>query len=640
MDQSDLEENEQSALLSYSPEPAELDKSMEMCKEDDEDDRNSNTSSPEMPNLERKVPIHESAKRKRGDSLCEKTKSKEESEVCDMEVSDEKDQKISSEEQEDHAPKLEVFQQLDDKSSKDHPDIDHKDSSMDSNATFKWEDDETDFQKNSKEECENENKMIPFGDESTMKTDIPHEVNVPLVSVPVLEKQNEDEIKEKAELKDSVHKGSKSPKPAGSHGIDQFEFCDEVEEITLPDLRAETEKDLKDRQKQEMAADSDKKLIKNKKKDNKMEKREKDREPRRGKMTMAERKMVLLPERLVEYNQEPVAAKQNEEKVVCDSDKVDAPEDKHSTIDDVIDSVCSRARELTTEENDAEKKRVKKKVKKKPDICVDSSENKNLKKDITPGKGGRTPKSGKGKHKRLKNIVDGESDNNSSGEFGNTTSAISNNETKDNEGVVSNCKSDSNNESSMTSPSNVHPLEHQSSTMSAMDFLSGVALYSEQAVLLNRATETDTSASSNNNKIGDSTNNTVLDNTPPTTPEHETMDSALCSLSRDASHLPSDNLIKVSTSNMHSSVNRTEEFSGRHESLAGNTSPSSNDGSVGSGNVACSESSNGEVSATPTHHHNKRRRESDESMPVKKRRKSKIKSGERKSARLVTGMIL
>ncbi|XP_063426528.1 AT-rich interactive domain-containing protein 4B-like isoform X1 [Mytilus trossulus] len=105
----------------------------------------------------------------------------------------------------------------------------------------------------------------------------------------------------------------------------------------------------------------------------------------------------------------------------------------------------------------------------------------------------------------------------------------------------------------------------------------------------------------------------AFENTPPTSPEQETN---TCDIqSQDHSHDSHKNIVVMST----------EQH--QYESQAGNTSPSSsNEGSVGSGNVAGSDSSADAVIL------GKRKKESEEVTPAKKKRRGKSKStGEKKS---------
>ncbi|XP_052106549.1 AT-rich interactive domain-containing protein 4B-like [Mytilus californianus] len=104
----------------------------------------------------------------------------------------------------------------------------------------------------------------------------------------------------------------------------------------------------------------------------------------------------------------------------------------------------------------------------------------------------------------------------------------------------------------------------------------------------------------------------AFENTPPTSPEQETNTCVI--QSQDHSHDSHKNIVAMST----------EQH--QYESQAGNTSPSSsNEGSVGSGNVAGSDSSDAVNIG-------KRKKESEEVTPAKKRRRGKSKSnGEKKS---------
>ncbi|CAC5374100.1 ARID4B [Mytilus coruscus] len=104
----------------------------------------------------------------------------------------------------------------------------------------------------------------------------------------------------------------------------------------------------------------------------------------------------------------------------------------------------------------------------------------------------------------------------------------------------------------------------------------------------------------------------AFENTPPTSPEQETNTCVI--QSQDHSHDSHKNIVVMST----------EQH--QYESQAGNTSPSSsNEGSVGSGNVAGSDSSDAVNLG-------KRKKESEEVTPAKKRRRGKSKStGEKKS---------
>lgn len=108
----------------------------------------------------------------------------------------------------------------------------------------------------------------------------------------------------------------------------------------------------------------------------------------------------------------------------------------------------------------------------------------------------------------------------------------------------------------------------------------------------------------------------AFENTPPTSPEQE-MDACV-----NISPNHSQDSHKKSHDSHKNIVTSTEQ---QFESPVGNASPSSNDGSVGSGNVAGSDSSD-------MANLGKRRKESDEGSPAKKKKRGKSKSiGERKS---------
>ena len=221
----------------------------------------------------------------------------------------------------------------------------------------------------------------------------------------------------------------------------------------------------------------------------------------------------------------------------------------------------------TEEDNETEKKKVKKKTKKKETLDSDSSDmdhKKVLKKDTkTPNKPVTKSK------KRLKDSDDLEKRSLMSDDDSSVTSEK--------------CETDN------------------------LPILSEVAC--SFSVI---SSETQISADNNTIEISQQTETATgaFENTPPTSPEQEM--EACVNICREHSHDSHKNI-----------VTSTEQT---YESPVGNASPSSNDGSVGSGNIAGSDSSDMVVNL------GKRRKDSEEGTPAKKKKRGKSKSiGEKKS---------
>ncbi|XP_060068389.1 AT-rich interactive domain-containing protein 4B-like [Ylistrum balloti] len=654
-DPSDLDADEKEDMSASSPEMEELEKDTSMDSFDEDEDKGKEREvdvSLDMPKLEKKEDEPELSNLKEIKDVSAEPKSK--SQVIktsnNVEVTVDDDTTVTAEvdKQEgekpendplESAPLLEAVEDLPVQAAAEPEGQDT--SSLEVNSSkkdvFKWDIDEDEGDGATTKEAAADAADSLQEPENTssdiVSENVENDEDMPPVIAPVLEKQvdqkevlNVDIDKPAPEIRPEViteKQQEKVEKVAPvSDVFDKFEFRDDEEEITLPDLRAEAEKELKEKLKQE-AVEMEKRIVKGKKKEIKEKKECKEKEKKevkKGKMTMAERKMVILPEGTPEVEYEPPQKKMKEEKPPVEKIPEASTETAMSTLDKVISSVCDKAREFVMEETEGEKKKVKKKVKKKEAETVTPE----VKKETTrkeSGKGLKVVKSekipNKGKGKKNREGGEGETE-----------------QIMDSSGGTS-VKTDSKNECSM-SPSNsshdvgsdktkavINPsLDSNLQMLSGVELLSGIALMNASEVISGRMDFGDPSKEASNS----SAVNTVLDNTPPTTPEHDDSDGAQCATRDHSSSQESQNKSEIDNG----AENDRQSVGG--ESPHGNASPSSNDGSVGSGNVACSESSNLDVPVSSNL--GKRRKESEEPTPTKKKRKGKSKTtSERKTSK-------
>lgn len=381
---------------------------------------------------------------------------------------------------------------------------------------------------------------------------------------------------------------------------DRFEFKDDSDEdLPLPDLRAEIHLE---KERIKLECENEKKKEKSKK----PVKEKKEVKETKRMRTLAERKIGPPNLVYVEYGFfEPPNKKQKEddEKPTKDGDSNTAKsEDSYSSSEsqDVRNLESSDVKE----ENEMEKKKVKKKVKKKKDtsessVNSESESKKEVKGAKVKGEKPATKAKGNKKNKEAVSTATVPPEFNEE-QVVNDSAIVSTDKVSDNELAQSHVTSDSKAVIHSSEPSgDDEQVQISSLAMEATNESSAkVSCSSDSSKLISSDSKVDS--------------NLLMDNTPPTTPEHQIEDSS-CS-SQEKSHEP----IKLpEISHLHE-----QHYGG--ESPAGNASPSSNDGSVGSGNVACSESSSNDTPIATTNV--KRRRESDEPTPSKKKRKGRHKS--------------
>ncbi|OWF38408.1 AT-rich interactive domain-containing protein 4B-like isoform X2 [Mizuhopecten yessoensis] len=661
-DQSDMDADEKEDMDASSPEIEEMERDTSVDSYDEDEDKGNekdvDASSEDMPKLEKKADELEIPNLTEVKDISEEPKSKTQGSKSTAPESapdviiavtvavDEQERDKQEVDPLESAPQLEAVEDLTPSEEPAGQDSSSSESDNLKKDVFKWDIEEeegegattkeivTDMLDSLKEQTEKKLSDL-------MAENAENDEDIPPVMAPVLEKQvdhkvvNDDIDKPAPEIRPEVIKAEKQQdteeKEASANDVfDKYEFRDDEEEITLPDLRAEAEKELKEKLKQE-AGEIEKRIIKGKKKEVKEKKECKEKEKKevkKGKMTMAERKMVILPEGTPEIEYEPPQKKAKEEKPSPAAEKVPetSTETAMSTLDKVISSVCDKAREFVMEETEGEKKKVKKKVKKKeaevvtPEVKRETAK-KETSKGVKPVKGEKTPNKGKGK--KSKDGGEGETE-----QFLDSP-------------VSTSVKTDGKNECAM-SPS-VNPsshdvvsvktravidpaLESNLQMLSGVELLSGIALMNANVVIGGRMNYGDPPKEVSSSSAA----NTVLDNTPPTTPEHDDSDGAQCA-SRDHSSSSQESQNKSELDN--GAENERQLVGG--ESPHGNASPSSNDGSVGSGNVACSESSNLDVPVSSNL--GKRRKESEEPTPTKKKRKAKSKTTSERKTSKTTG---
>jgi len=629
MDESYQSDDDADSKEDFSPGHPDLDDDMSMEYEDNAEDQDSDSGTAEMPKLDNTIPQEDESAVLQAEEEEEKTDFKSKTpdsklgdppeEIIDIRVEISAIEVKPSEQEQESVPKISAMKPnppgLDSEENSLPDMLDTKDKQKD---VFKWELDD--------EEEDTSNKTCKFVaeilDSIQSESDISEATDVDLlpVTAPVLEKCNKEEItpspnvdKPAPEIRPEILKLEKSQAHIPIVD-DRFEFRDDEEEITLPDLRAEAEKELKERQKHEVDL-IEKKILKGKKKEPKEKKDVKEKkEVKKGKMTMAERKLVILPEGANDINFEPPLKKSKEEKV---EEKPCENVSSMSSVDEAISCVCDKARQMAMEENETEKKKVKKKVKKKGETSEVSEGKKDTGKTSKIPKGDKTTT--KAKTKKNKEVSDG--DKCEEQMLDSATGLLMKSDAKqdsDTLPVLSSAVSDSSSNKNKPVIKFDSAIDIQAPHLSGVELLSGVAIMKESQNMLSSK---DHSAVAESSVVA----NIMLDNTPPTTPEHDNMDSSPCLSSQE--HLSQEPLKVSEISN--------EQFVG--ESPTGNASPSSNDGSVGSGNVACSESSN--TDAPVPSNLGKRRRESDEATSKKKRKGKPKGNSERKSSKQSTGKI-
>lgn len=329
-----------------------------------------------------------------------------------------------------------------------------------------------------------------------------------------------------------------------------------------------------------------------------VEKKEPGKEKKRGRPSLAsiaEKKAASQTMGKPQEESEPTPKKMKEKAVEENMELQSVPVIKQEEM--TFQPISKNDEEIPKEENEFEKKKVKKKMKRKAEANSDTEVEKKEKKEPAkgPGKSSKADKAAKSKGKKVKEEEE-------------EVNSVSFNEWEDNcqgEGdlVPSDCNKP---QPVIPSESAIAGAEHsESATCSRESKKDNGANFAESNLEESKSEESADSKSSASRLPNSSA---LYENTPPTTPEHE-MDAPQ---SQEHAH----DLVK-------GDCNNSNDQQYASESPSGNASPSSNDGSVGSGNVACSESSNNEA---PVHTSlGKRRRESEDVTPSKRKRRGKQK---------------
>ncbi|XP_062573809.1 AT-rich interactive domain-containing protein 4A-like isoform X1 [Saccostrea cucullata] len=388
-----------------------------------------------------------------------------------------------------------------------------------------------------------------------------------------------------------VKEGEGSPIRGGD---DRFEFKDEEEAEKLPELPLEKESKEKSKvtdSKDKTEVEVEKKQRGRKKDPNKaVEKKEPVKEKKRGRPSLASIAEKKAANQVTAKSQEESESKKTKEKSGEDSGEVSMVSvNKQEEM--AFEPVTKNDEEITREENEFEKKKVKKKLKRKVEGSSDTEMDKKEKKEPVkgPGKSSKAEKTVKSRGKKVKE----EEEADSVCEWEETSQGESD--------IVSSDKS----QTVITAESTTASAEHSESATTDIAKDNGANL--TESYLESKSEESSDFKSSASHLPNSSA---LYENTPPSTPEHE-MDAPT-----SAQEL-TENLVKTE-------CNSSNDQQYGSESPSGNASPSSNDGSVGSGNVACSESSNNEA---PVHTSlGKRRRESEDVTPTKRKRRGKQKS--------------
>lgn len=438
-----------------------------------------------------------------------------------------------------------------------------------------------------------------------------------MANSPLGTKEKKEEGKEKMsdskESSEDLHLGKTAK--SGDEGSDLAGDESELKEGEVENVSDVTaEKDVREKGKPLESKDKpenegEKKQRGRKKDQNKvtvMEKKEPGKEKRRGRPSLAsiaEKKAASQTPGKPQEESEP-APKKTKEKAVDESmDLQPVPAIKQEEI--IFESVTKNDEEIPKEENEFEKKRVKKKMKRKAEASSDTEVEKKEKKEPAkgPGKSSKAEKTAKSKGKKVKeeeevdsvSVIEWEDNNQGDGDM-----------------VPSDC----------TKPQPVIPsefalagAEHSESATCSKEIKKDNGANFAESNLEESKSEESMDSKSSTSRLPNSS--ALYENTPPTTPEHE-MDATQ---SQEHTH----DLVK-------GDCNNSSDQQYVSESPSGNASPSSNDGSVGSGNVACSESSNNEA---PVHTSlGKRRRESEDVTPSKRKRRGKQKQDRKLSKQI------
>lgn len=343
-----------------------------------------------------------------------------------------------------------------------------------------------------------------------------------------------------------------------------------------------------------------------------VEKKEPGKEKKRGRPSLAsiaEKKAASQtmgkPQEEIEPAPKKIKEKAVEETMELQSVPVIKQEER------TFEPVTKNDEEIPKEENEFEKKKVKKKMKRKAEANSDTEVEKKEKKEPAkgPGKSSKAEKAAKLKGKKVKEEEEVDS--------------VGFNEWEDNsqgEGdlVPSDCNKP---QPVIPSESAIADAEHSESATCSKEIKKDNGANFAESNLEESKSEESVDSKSSASRLPNSS--ALYENTPPTTPEHE-MDAPQ---SQEHAH----DLVK-------GDCNNSNDQQYASESPSGNASPSSNDGSVGSGNVACSESSNNEA---PVHTSlGKRRRESEDVTPSKRKRRGKQKQERKLSKQIGESNIL
>ncbi|KAK3093694.1 hypothetical protein FSP39_018994 [Pinctada imbricata] len=544
-------------------------------KGDDDDDESSNLSAVEQDLLNKAAEIQ-----KTEEFLAEEDKNRKE-EVCNMETEEDKGKSSDKSDTEEKTPVVKGI------------------TNQEDNVT------------NLKKEKEKKTEEEDLEEKSTT------------------EKVIESVIAASVEATEGVaEKGEDNSVNVESHSIvdDRFEFKDEVEN-NLPEFVPEKEvkeKIVKEKGKEKSEVEPEKKTGKGRKKDTaKSEKKdlpqkEVKREVKRGRPSLAVKKAA---EELQMQLAREIAAKENAENSEPPSKKMKEEHAEKEVVqkEDVVKvvkdtDIVNSGEEIKKEENEVERKKVKKKVKKKESL--DNIECLTKESVRSPGgKGAKGEKSvGKGKGKKHREL-DGDSEMKAL-ELGAVESLGRLGQTDITEVISVNNASTSNSVIKLDSGKSIDTTCHLN--YSATDLLLD-ASHKESIGANSESKSSNHLESDHDSKVA--SNSALYDNTPPTTPEHDGEDPSCLDHSQDS----------ISSSTKMANIHVVNERQYRVESPTGNASPSSNDGSIGSGNVACSESSNNEGQPSTTL--GKRRRESDDVTAAKRKRRGKSKQDRKASTK-------
>lgn len=431
------------------------------------------------------------------------------------------------------------------------------------------------------------------------------DVDEPLTAVsPVASKEKKEDTKNNVEKVSDAKVTSEDITPSNKaegnldNMEDKVDLKEDIETESL--LEQSTEKEVKEKAKATEAKDKVENEVEKKRgrkkdptKTQVVEKKEPGKEKRRGRPTLAsiaEKKAASQGSVKPPEEGEPVS-KKGRDKAAEDTGEVQStPVIKQEEAS--FETSTKNDEEIQKEENEFEKKKVKKKVKRKAEGSSDTEAEKKEKKEPAKGTGktGKAEKAPKSKGKKVKE-EEGEVDSGSVNEWEDNS-----------QGESDSVPSDSNKSQTVILSESAGA---QPSESACKDIVKDSSANLAESNVVESKSEECVDSKSSASRLPNSS--ALYENTPPSTPEHE-MDAPSVQHTHD--------LVK-------GDCNNSNDQQYASESPSGNASPSSNDGSVGSGNVACSESSNNEA---PVHTSlGKRRRESEDATPTKRKRRGKQK---------------